>query len=39
MSIAPENLTFYGLDRNLIRANLPRPLEFELVKSFDSPAQ
>lgn len=38
MSIVPENLTFYGLDRDLMRVNLPRPLEFELVKSFDSPA-
>ena len=38
MSIAPENLTFYGLDRKLTRVTLPRPLEFELVKSFDSPA-
>lgn len=38
MSIPVKQLTFYGLDGEIKRHNLPRPMEFELMQSFDSPA-
>ncbi|MDD4808208.1 MAG: hypothetical protein PHU30_06920 [Oscillospiraceae bacterium] len=38
MSVSTKNLRFYGLDHRTFRFDLPRPLEFELVQSFDSPA-
>lgn len=38
MNIPVNQLMFYGLDGEMNRYHLPRPLEFELVQSFDSPA-
>lgn len=38
MSRSVKDFIFYGMDRRSARHELPCPVEFELVRSFDSPA-